>query len=381
MYLSKIFSSIIWFVIGFPYIPTLVAGTDNQPTFTLIFFCMMFFAFKNPKALHLNFINKYVVSTIVILFSTLLIGILYNFILFEKPPFLNRLFSFVQFLVAMLFGATTIFTLPRSWLKNVLWIYLIFTVVYFLTGGLVEEFLIRSRVEGVSELLANSGRGARTLSPEPSLMALHILNIILLFCITHLDYEMDYKNLILAIITLASSFSGYGFFIGFSLILIFYPRFFIGISIVSILILAPFLSKIELNGIRILMILDGLRENNINFLFQDESFNSRINSFLEYRNSFIETFPIGDSFTVFSGGGIISIISALGLIGFLFFLGILFLLLKSNYSTTLKLLFLLWLMIYFISGSFGVPLFGLILGAFIANSFKNDESIHTVSSL
>ena len=381
MHFPKIISYLVWFVISFPFIPALVPGTDNQPTFTLLFFSMMLLACMKPQVLKLSFINKYVVSVVFILISAFLIGLFYNIIVFEKSPYLTRAFSFIQFLVAMIFGATTLYTLPRSWLQNILWVYVVFTVLFFLTGGLIEEFLIRSRIEGVSELLAISGRGARTLSPEPSIMAIHILNMILLFNLTRGGHKINYKNLMLAMVPLLGSLSGYGFFIAFALILIFHPKFFIGICIFIFLIFDPFLSTMEFNGTRNLLIIKGLKENGLNFLFEDQSFNSRIDSFLEYKNSFFNTFPFGDAFTIFSGGGIISIISALGLVGVLFFLGILLLLLISNYSLTVKALFFVWLTVYFISGSFGVPLFGLILGVFITNSFKHDKNIDTISSL
>jgi len=260
-------------------------------------------------------------------------------------------------------------------------VYVIFTFVYYFTGGIVEEFLIGSRAAGVSELLAQSGRGARTLSPEPSIMAVHILNIILLNCLTFKNTEIGSKILLLALIPLFGSLSGYGFFIAFSLLLIFYPSVFIGILVILLLSLSTFNFNFDFNGMRASVIIEGMRENGIGFLLQDGSFNSRFYSFLEYKDAFVHAFPFGEAFTIFGGGGIVSLISALGLVGLLFFLGVFALLLFSHYSIRLKALFSVWLTVYFISGSFAVPLFGLILGVFVTNSFKHEKNIDTTSCL
>ncbi len=371
----------IWFIIAFPFIPSLVPGTDNQPTFSIVIFILLLFASFSPNKIKINFLNSFGFYLALILIITLGFSIVYNFLDEYKLPFLPRLFGFLQFIIAFIFGTTTFFTLHKRWLQIILWIYAIFTFIYYLTGGLIEEFLIRSRVEGVSEFLADSGRGARTLSPEPSILALHILNIILLNFLIHKKSKLTWELLLLALIPLLGSLSGYGFFIAVTLILIFYPKLFFSISSLFLVILTPIFLYMQDSEIRVLLILRGFKENGIAFFLQDESFFSRFNSFLEYKNSFIHTFPFGDAFTIFGGGGIISLISALGLIGLLFFIVIFIFLLFSNYSMSIKVLFFAWLLVYFISGSFGVPLFGLILGVFITNSFKYEKSIYITSSL
>jgi hypothetical protein len=369
----------IWFVLAFPFIPSYVRGSDNQPTFTLIFLGIFLVILIKSNAVKIKFINSYgiVLSTLLIL--SFCVSIVYNIYALSKVPYFSRSLAFIQFIIAFIFGTSTLYSLPRNWLKNVLWIYAIFTFIYYLTGGIIEDFLIKSRIPGGSEALVETGRGARTLSPEPSIMAIHIFNIMMLNILTFKNSHLGFKTIFLVLISLLGSLSGYGFFLAVSLLLIYYPLFFIFTLPFSFLVL-PFFFNIQSYNTRILYILKGLQENGIGFLLQDLSFSTRLDSFMLYLRSFVNTFPFGDAFTIFDGGGFISLISALGIGGFIFFLFILLMLFISNYSIRIKLLFFVWFLVYFISGSFGVPLFGLILGVFISNSLYNEKNIDIVSS-
>jgi len=372
---------IIWFILAIPYIPQIIRGSDSQPTFSLILFATLSILLMNKQFISALLFNRTGVVILVVLISGLLVSILYNLFIEENGIYFPRLVAIIQFLIAFLFGISSLFYLPKRWLKLSLIVYALFTIVYFVTGGMIEEILIRSRSLGGIDVLEVTGRGARTLSPEPSIMSIHILNMFVLHCLYKRQVNPDILLFVLVLFPLLASFSGYGFFIAMALLLIIYPRIVIVIGTISITILGNYLMSQELSGLRILYILDGLRNNGIQFLMLDASFKSRFVSFTSYIDSFAETFPFGDAFSIFSGGGFISIISGLGLIGLLFFLSLLFLLLVSNYPFRLKALFFVWLVVYFISGSFAVPLVGLIVGVFVAKGFIREQGSYTFSRI
>jgi hypothetical protein len=381
VYINKNINYLFWFVLAFPFIPSFVHGTDTQPTFIVIFFILIILSFFFPDKITIKLRNKSSFFLTIFLIVGLYLSIFYNVVYVNKNLYFPRIFAFFQFLSAFVFGASTLFYLPKRWLHDVLLIYAIFTLIFFFSGGMVEDFLIKSRMEGTSNLLVQTGRGARTLSPEPSILAIHILNLILLNFLVSDNDKMNLKTFMIALIPLLGSFSGYGFFISLILVFIFYPKFFLVISGLVFFLLTVFLVNLENLGIRMVLIFNGLRVNGIEFLLKDKSFSTRLNSFLEYKNSFINTFPFGDSFSIFGGGGIISIISGLGVFGLVFFIIILTLLVLSKYSKLVKFLFFIWFLIFFISGSFGVPLFGLILGVFVTNSLRHEKNLNSAGGL
>lgn len=368
---------VIWFILAVPYIPSVIPGTDSQPTFSLVLISVLTLFLFNHKFVKQPFITREGLAITLILTITVSVGLVYNYFVADNKIYVPRLIAFTQFLIALFFGASKLFYLPEKWLVRFLVVYVVFTVIYYATGGMVEDLLIKSRGAGGTEVLAVTGRGARTLSPEPSILSVHILNMVLMYSLFFKKARLGIKTFILVLIPLIGSLSGYGFFIALALILIYYPIQAIVSAGIGILAFGQVLLNMELSGLRILFILNGLREFGPQFLLLDKSFRSRFNSFNDYLVSFQETFPFGDAFTLFSGGGFVSIISGLGLIGLLFYISLLFLLMVSNYPIQLKLLFFVWLLVYLLSGSFGVPLVGLIVGLFVANAFRNEQSSYS----
>lgn len=335
----------------------------------------------NNKFVNQPIFTKRGIALTFLLLFTVLVGLFYNQFVAGNAIYFPRLIAFTQFLLAMSFGASRLFYLPDKWLVRFLVVYGIFTVIFYATGGLVEELLIRSRGTAGAEILVRTGRGARTLSPEPSIMSVHIFNMLVAYSLFFKRAKIEVGTFILVLFPLIASLSGYGFFIALMLVVIYYPIQTFVFAGFGFLAFGQLLLNMELSGLRILFILNGLREYGPQFLLLDTSFRGRFNSFNQYVTSFKETFPFGDAFTIFSGGGFVSIISGLGMVGLLFYLSLLFLLLVSNYPVKVKLLFFVWLLIYSLSGSFGVPLVGLIVGLFVANAFRNEQSSYTIGRI
>ena len=351
----------LWFVIAIPFIPQVLVGTDNQPTFT--FFAFLFLCHTNTS------ISKKSLSLILFLFIAFVIAALYSNLLLGINIQIPRFFAFIQFLFALQIGSNKSFYIPEKWFKFSITTYAIFTIIYFMSGGVIENALVASRASGSEELLL-SGRGARTLSPEPAIMSIQILNILIIQSLFYKNKKLTFISFILIIISLIGSLSGYGFAIALIIFTIYSPL--LVLSIFSIFTLIILLLTININFVdsRIGLILYNLKENGLNFFLMDESFSSRLNSFNEYYSSFIHTFPFGDAFTLMNGGGFISIISALGVLGliffFIFFTTIPFIKLNLSY----KLLFIFWATIHLLSGSFGVPLVGIIIGKYFKDYLK-----------
>jgi hypothetical protein len=372
---------VIWYILAVPYIPSVIPGTDSQPTFSLVLLSVFALLLFNHKFVQQPFITREGLGITLTLLLTVLVGLVFNHFVAGNKIYVPRLIAFTQFLIALFFGASKLFYLPEKWLFRFMVVYVVFTAIYYATGGMVEDLLIKSRGAGGKEVLAITGRGARTLSPEPSILSVHILNMVLLYSLFFFKARLGWKTFLLVLIPLIGSLSGYGLFITVALVLIYYPIQTLSLAGVGLIAFGQTLLNMELSGLRVLFILNGLREYGPRFLLLDASFRSRFNSFYEYLMSFRETFPFGDAFTLFSGGGFVSIISGLGLVGLLFYISLLFLLVVSNYPIQIKLLFFVWLLVYLLSGSFGVPLVGLIVGVFVANAFKNEQSSYSPGRL
>ncbi|HYK75084.1 MAG TPA: hypothetical protein VEV44_18465, partial [Pseudoneobacillus sp.] len=251
-------------------------------------------------------------------------------------------------------------------LKIVFWVFSIFSVIFFLSHGLVERILIPARNDSF-EMLVNSGRGARTLSPEPSFFALHVFNLYIIFyLLATKESILKYGNIIflLASFCLMISLSGYGFVI---FLLIFFMRYTkISLTMAFLLILSSgvlisYLDSLQnFRGIRLLTTV--LVENPM-VLLNDASFLSRFGSFIAYLQNIKENYIIGDGFTLLQGGGFISIVSSLGIIAALFLIYILFeifTLKKSGFK--IKIILIFWFLINLFSGPIGIPTLGVIIG-------------------
>ncbi len=371
---------ILWFTIAIPYIPQIVPGADTQPTFSIIIVLTLVFfhgiSFNREQA---RFIPHRVALVLFTLFFTLLFAVFYNLFFGVSNPSPQRIFAFLQFLVAVFFGSSKLFFIPKQWLRNILILFAIFTIIYFLFGGIIEDFFIRSRYDAGMEALTLTGRGARTLSPEPAILATHILNLLLLYAIFYNIPKFDTLIIIFAVFTLLCSLSAYGFLIALVLVVTHYPRFFIAGASFSILFLSSYMLGPDVARLRLIGILSGIMDEGGEFLLEDKSFMSRVDSFFSYFQSFVNTFPIGDAFTLVNGGGFISLISGIGLIGLLFFTYLLIKPIFLRYSLRMKILLIFWFLLYFFQGSIGVPTVGLIVGV-LFNNGHNKKDIDTSRS-
>jgi len=173
-----------------------------------------------------------------------------NTIILNKAVVFSRLASFVQFLMALTFAYLGSMKYFAKYIGGVFWAYLIFTVVYFLSNGLVETILIKSRDSGTSSILALTGRGARTLSPEPSFFANQLFNLMLItLLIIERDLAVIKSNIkilwFILTICLLCTLSGYGFLIVFFISLVFYFRFFIVSAIILLITFPLWISYLE----------------------------------------------------------------------------------------------------------------------------------------
>lgn len=364
---GKLFHSLIFFTLFFPFIPSLIPTTDTQPTFLLFITISLFYLLVKYKALPNYYSLSY--NELLGLFSLFMLTIfliaINNFI-GNKPILWPRIFSFFQFLLAIFFAICSKYFFEEKTLIKVFFIFAIFSVIFFLTRGLVERLLIPSRAESF-EMLIGSGRGARTLSPEPAFFALHILNLFIIHSLLFRSLLEGKNNQLLfftAIFCLIISFSGYGAVIAVILLLLRFTKiaiFFMGTLIaLSGVILEYFGSLTQFRGLGLLL---KIVSSNPSVLLQsDSSFSTRVASFFSYLDNIKQNIILGDGFTVNQGGGYISIISSIGIIGFLFFIYFLIKVFKKRIPGKLKFLIFFWFLINLFSGPIGIPTLGFIIG-------------------
>ena len=100
-------------------------------------------------------------------------------------------------------------TIEPKTILNILYIYIFFSFIYFISQGSIESFLISSRGEQIGQNFI-SGRGASTLSPEPSFFVFQIISLFIFYKLTSSHNEYDSKITLCTIFLLIISFSGYG---------------------------------------------------------------------------------------------------------------------------------------------------------------------------
>jgi hypothetical protein len=366
--ISKTVFSLLIYTIFFPFVPGVIPGSDTQPFFLIYYLLFNLIILNNVKLQQeyfMKYSNMFLPLAFVLLTSIILINA--NSIVIDKMIYWTRFISFVQFTFAIFFGVSSKCFFTEKTFIWILCIYLFMTFIYFISNGYIENALIPSRNDSF-DTLTSTGRGARTLSPEPSFFALHIFNL-------YLIYKLLFKNnsvfdkwvFYLVSACLILSLSGYGFLLLFALIIVRYPvRFFI-FSIVSMVMSGFWVSYLEsFQNFRSISLLVSIFKNDpLIVLKADRSFDSRISSFNKYIESISDNFLVGDSFSLFEGGGFISVISAFGFLGIVFFIFFLVSIFISNLKLDLKFLLVLWFIISFMSGPIGIPTIGLIVGLVI----------------
>lgn len=363
--ISKTFFALLIFTIFFPFVPGIIPGSDTQPFF-LIYYTLFNIVILNSMELQREYFLKYssMFIPLVFVFIFSLIVINANSISTDKTIYWTRYISFVQFLLALFWGIYSKKFFDEKTFLKIIVIYLFMTFIYYLSNGLIENVLIPSRNDSF-DALASSGRGARTLSPEPSFFALHVFNLYLIYKLLFNNITIFEKWIFyLVSICLILSLSGYGFLILLALIIVRYPLRFIICLTIGILMSGFWISYLEsFQNFRSISLLVNIVKNDpLLVLKSDKSFDSRILSFNKYVDSIGNNFFLGDSFTLFEGGGFISIISAFGIIIFVFFALFVFKILFSDFKLDLKILLILWFIINFLSGPIGIPTIGLIIG-------------------
>jgi hypothetical protein len=366
--------------IFFPFIPAFISSTDTQPTLFLLAITAILLFLISP-----NFFSQHLEQDFTILIYVFvlvvfsIISIVINSIFFGQIVILPRYISFLQFLAALIFGYTNSFHIFKKYANTIFKIYFVFTIVYFLTNGAIENLLIKSRIFSEGQDLASIGRGARTLSPEPSFFATQMFNLLLIY--TLLLEKEGLRNLfnnkiIIFIVSfcLLFSLSGYGFVIFFIILATFFTRYVIVLFSLAILFNSLIIDLLDgfsnLRGIG--LILKIIKNNPFIIFSTDVSIATRFTSFFAYIDRFKNHFIIGDGFSLFEGGGFISIVASLGLIGVLM---ILFLLKKIVIDITdkkLKYLLIFWFFINFFSGPIGIPAVGIIFGLIIRPINQNE---------
>lgn len=368
--LATILNGLLVWAVLFPFIPAIVPSSDTQPVFLLVFILTLLVGFALPSVGS----RMFRVSLWGVTLAAVATLVLYALLLFANAlevgaTIPSRLFSFVQFSAAALWAYTGKYQWSSKTLYRAMLIFLVFTFIYFATGGLIENMLIRSRTL-VSVSLSESGRGARTLSPEPSFFALQVFNIYILSRLVEGEEAATEhpRSFFVALVAfcLLSSFSVYGALVLLVILSAEYPRMMAtaGLAVISATGVAySYLTRWEsVRAVGFVLAIVKSRGSIAKLFVLDASLASRITSFNAYVASFAEHPLIGNGFSLFQGGGFISVVAAFGILGLLFFAWVLAKLLVGADTRGTKALLLIWFALNFASGPIGIPIVGVILG-------------------
>lgn len=368
----EFYKGVIIFTIFFPYIPSIIPSSDTQPILILVTMFLVVDEFLNKRIItNITGFQSGVLFMVLAIYIHLVLSITYN-MMAGNGLSVTKPIAFTQFLLAAILGFSSKPLIKEKHIQTVLLVYAIFSVIYFLTRGMVEDILIRSRGAG-AEALIQSGRGARTLSSEPSAFATQILNILVLQIILFEKSvrELSLKTIGLASFCLLASFSGYGFVIFVALFGVRFPK----LSIVG-LIGAIFIVPVALNhitaiqSIRFVTLLKvGLNQGVMKIL--DLALGGRISSFLASIQSFLDNFWTGDGFTNRLMGGFIGLPASLGLAGFAFVVALFWKILFSEALSFFdKVLLTFWFLVILLSGNIAIPIVGVIVGLMFRRKSK-----------
>jgi hypothetical protein len=371
--LDRVLNGLLIYTIAFPFVPTLIPGTDTQPLFLLAIAVVIGASLVLPEVGRALFHVSLGGATLFVFGATLLLGLTLAVNLRDDASTLvPRLVSFAQFCAAAVWAYATRLSWKRSTIFNLIAVYAAFTVVYFMLGGAIEDLLIRSRQENAAILFLH-GRGARTLSPEPSFFALQVFN---LFVLSRLVPASDGDRrrpgwLWLGIIgyCLAASFSAYGAVLLVVVFAVMYPRMaLVGAGLLTAFFGAVFQRLPEwesIRAVRVLLALIESRGNVFELMALDQSFSGRVSSFLSYVDAFWKHPIGGEAFSLGQGGGFVSVIAAFGLLAAFGFFALIPVILLGPWRLVTKGMLLGWFVLNFISGPVGVPILGVIVGTMV----------------
>lgn len=377
---GKVFHSLIFFTLFFPFIPSIVPSADTQPSFFLLMMLSLLYLLVQYKALPFYYNISYNKLLILMgLLGLVMFYVILNIFFISKPIIYARIFAFFQFTLAVFFALTSRYFFAEKTLKRVFLIFAVFSVIFFLSHGLVERILIPSRQDSF-EMLIGSGRGARTLSPEPSFFALHILNLFVIYNLLFGSVLNGNKEALLfftAGFCLLISLSGYGMAIFMVMLLLRYTKTALGGLVLLMALSGVLLEYLQsFQQFRAIGLLLNIVSNNPAVLLKtDMSFLSRFGSFFEYVRTIKSNIFIGDGFTLYQGGGYISIISSLGILGLFFFVYLVTKIFFKNTSVKVKMLLVFWFLINFFSGPIGVPTLGFIIGLILRERYSDSNQL------
>lgn len=367
-------------IIYFPFIPAIVPSSDTQPTLTIVYILFLCTIVLFSRRWYIYKIEKkciFVFLTICIFVS--IISLIINKFIYGREIFWTRVYSFVQFIIAIIISSRIKDNISKRQIFIIFSVYVIFTLIFLLSNGYLEKILIYSRVN----FIIGSGRGVSTLSPEPSFFAIQIFNILLISYFI-VGWKEDVKfhniNLSLAAVCFISSLSGYGLIFLMILLLIRFPKIFLFMMLILFIFISNFYEFIEsVSYTRAGSLILNFFNNNFDSLLEaDASFYSRYTSFMIYLESIYSNILLGEGYSIFEGGGFISVISAFGFIYIIFFsLILLKILTLHGVHYKIRLLLLVWLAMNILSGPIGIPTVGFIIGLIL---FRKENSIELTSS-
>jgi hypothetical protein len=219
------------------------------------------------------------------------------------------------------------------------------------------------------------GRGARTLSPEPSFFALQIFNIFVLARVLGLEKSLTKRKrlLFLALVSfcLLASLSAYGALLLLVVFFAFYPKTFLTAGVAVVVFFSALYQYLpnwdSIRAIKVVLVLIESRGQIAELMLLDQSFGSRIGSFLAYVDAF-RTHPwSGEGFALFQGGGFISLVAGFGILALLFIILLAARIITGRFPVSTKAVLAAWFVLNFISGPIGVPILGVIVGKLFLN--------------
>lgn len=366
-------NGLIFLTAAFPFLIPIIPSTDTQPTFSL--FALIFAALAAYKCLDHQVL---LVRSHFILAATLVAGgVIWLGLSLSANDFatdnINRIASFGMFLIAIAAGLLNhhIFTVER--VVRALKGYVFFTLAFFATRGKIESILIRSRGEEAITGLVATGRGASTLSPEPSFFAFQIFTIFLLARLTIWDQLSDRSRHLVQLMTiglLLASFAGYGILYAAVVIFLAGWRYILPAAVLGTSGLMLLINVLGVDSLRFIKLFTSLVSGFASGKFEvtDLSTLGRLNSFLAYLAVFWKKPLLGDGFELYEGGGLASVLAALGVYGVVLVAMFIVAILFARTGMKMKLALLFWCALQFISGPLGIPLLGLTIGMVIARS-------------
>lgn len=368
-------SGLLFLASAFPFVIPLVPSTDTQPTFTLLVVAFIVLAAVASAERQVPIRRSDLLLGAAIAAG----GLIWLSLSFVANGFetgsINRVVSFVMLLIAVTAGLLNrhIFTTDRVLVA--LKLYVVFTAIFFATRGAIESVIIQSRDgDALTELVA-TGRGASTLSPEPSFFAFQIFTLFLAARLTvwpQFSPRDRHAVQLTTIALLLASLGGYGMIYAGIVVMLSGWRYMLGAAIAGGAGVAILLGSLNLNSLRFLQLfttlLADLTEGGDAGGVSDISTLGRLNSLMDYMRAFDAQPWLGDAFAVYSGGGLVSILAAVGLFGLALNLLFLVAILTLRDELRVKAALLIWFALQFISGPVGLPFVGLLIGIGIGKS-------------